>query len=68
MLTGRQRSVVESALDRTVLGDEVTVSERLEELFARTGADELLASTSTYGLAELAESDTRLAALFGRPV
>lgn len=66
VLTERQRSVVESALDRTILGDEAEVAERLEELFERTGADELLASTSTYGLAELAESDARLAALFGR--
>jgi luciferase family oxidoreductase group 1 len=63
-LTSRQRTVVEAAVGRTVHGDEATVAGELDELLRRTGADELLASTSTFDLAALRESDSRLAALF----
>lgn len=62
-LTDRQRTTVESALRRTVVGDETTVAARLDTLLTRTGADELLVSSSTFDRAALAESDTRLAAL-----
>ncbi|WP_211241320.1 MsnO8 family LLM class oxidoreductase [Pseudonocardia spinosispora] len=64
-LTERQRDVVESAIGRTVYGDQATVSTELAELFDRTGADELLASTSTFDREALRESDTRLAGIVG---
>jgi alkanesulfonate monooxygenase SsuD/methylene tetrahydromethanopterin reductase-like flavin-dependent oxidoreductase (luciferase family) len=63
-LSARQRSVVEEAVGRTVHGDEATVVEALEGLLARTGADELLASTSTFDRSALRESDARLARMF----
>ncbi|WP_433508524.1 hypothetical protein ACQP04_00910 [Pseudonocardia halophobica] len=62
-LTERQRSTVEGALRRTIVGDEATVAARLDALLTRTGADELLVSSSTFDRAALAESDARLAAL-----
>ena len=63
VLSDRQRAVVEDAVGRTVHGDEATVAAELGELFHRTGADELLASTSTFDLAALREADARLARL-----
>jgi len=62
-LTPRQRAVVEDAVGRTVFGDEAGVADELAELLHRTGADELLASTSTFDLGALHESDARLARL-----
>lgn len=62
-LTGRQREVVEQAVGRTVHGDEASVASELDALIVRTGADELLASSSTYDRAALRESDARLARL-----
>jgi hypothetical protein len=52
---------------RTVHGDEATVASELRDLFDRTGADELLASTSTFDLHALGESDARLARLLTSP-
>ncbi|MEJ3652061.1 MsnO8 family LLM class oxidoreductase [Actinomycetes bacterium KLBMP 9759] len=63
-LSPRQRSVVEEAVGRTVHGDPATVADELAGLFARTGADELLASTSTFDMEALGASDTHLANLF----
>jgi luciferase family oxidoreductase group 1 len=63
-LSARQRSVVEKAVDRTVHGDEATVAEALDGLLGRTGADELLVSTSTFDRSALRESDARLARMF----
>ena len=57
----------EDAVGRTVHGDEATVASELGELFDRTGADELLASTSTFDLDALRESDARLARLVAAP-
>ncbi|MET0821088.1 MAG: LLM class flavin-dependent oxidoreductase [Aeromicrobium sp.] len=51
---------VETSLDRTVAGSPATVEQRLTELAARTGADELMASTSTYDRDDLAASDRAL--------
>ncbi|MBW0137073.1 MsnO8 family LLM class oxidoreductase [Pseudonocardia abyssalis] len=65
-VTARQREVVDAAVGRTIAGDETTVSARLDELLAHTGADELLASTSTFDRDALRESDTRLARLWAR--
>ncbi|TCK20148.1 MsnO8 family LLM class oxidoreductase [Pseudonocardia endophytica] len=61
--TERQRAVVDRALERTIVGDEDTVAERLDELVERTGADELLVTSSTWDGDALAESDARLAAV-----
>jgi luciferase family oxidoreductase group 1 len=51
---------VETSLDRTVAGSPATVEQRLAELAARTGADELMASTSTYDRDDLMASDRAL--------
>lgn len=58
-LTARQREVVTTALARTIAGDEDTVAERLDELVERTGADELLVSSSTWDRDALAASEDR---------
>lgn len=57
------RSRVETGLDRAVAGSPATVRRALEQLAERTGADELLASTSTFDAAALRESDRLLASL-----
>jgi luciferase family oxidoreductase group 1 len=54
------RTRVEAALDRAVTGGPARVRRRVEELVERTGADELLASTSTYDTEALRESDQLL--------
>jgi luciferase family oxidoreductase group 1 len=63
-LSARQLSVIEDAVDRTVHGDEATVAAAVDGLLARTGADELLASTSTFDRSALRDSDARLARMF----
>lgn len=65
-LTSRQREVVDAAVGRTIAGDEDAVTAQLDGLLARTGADELLISTSTFDRAALRESDARLADLWTR--
>ncbi|WP_242623186.1 MsnO8 family LLM class oxidoreductase [Pseudonocardia sediminis] len=62
-MTDRQRRDVDRALARTTAGDEDTVAERLDALVERTGADELLVTSSTFDLDALAASDARLAAV-----
>ena len=62
-LTRRQRELVESALARTIAGDADTVAEGLDAVVERTGADELLVSSSTWDREALAESDAELARL-----
>ncbi|WP_214365654.1 MsnO8 family LLM class oxidoreductase [Pseudonocardia sp. H11422] len=57
-LSARQRSVVDAAVGRTVHGDAGTVAAELEGLLAHPGADEVLASTSTFDRAALTEFDT----------
>jgi alkanesulfonate monooxygenase SsuD/methylene tetrahydromethanopterin reductase-like flavin-dependent oxidoreductase (luciferase family) len=54
------RDRVESSLDRAVAGSPATVRRMLDDLAARTGADELMASTSTYDRVALLESDRLL--------
>ena len=51
---------VESSLDQAVAGSPATVRRRLDELFASTGADELMASTSTHHRDDLLASDALL--------
>lgn len=57
------RRRVEDALDRSVAGTPEQVGARLGRLVEATGADELLASTSTYDREALAELDRALTAL-----
>lgn len=54
---------VEASLDRAVAGSPTTVRRHLDRLVERTGADELLASTSTYDRDALLASDRMLRAL-----
>ena len=54
---------VDASLDRAVAGSPATVRRRLERLVERTGADEVLSSTSTYDRAALLASDRLLAEL-----
>lgn len=59
------RRRVETALDRAVAGDRDTVRRRLERLVERTGADELLASTSTWDRGALLAADAALCDVLG---
>ncbi len=59
------RRRVESSLDRAVAGSPTTVRRRLESLAERTGADELLASTSTHDRDALLASDRMLGEVVG---
>lgn len=59
--TGQARRRVEAAVRRAIAGTPQTVRRRLEQLTDRTGAEELLATTSTYDRAALAASDAALA-------
>jgi luciferase family oxidoreductase group 1 len=59
------RSRVEASLDRAVAGGPATVRRVLESLAERTGADELMASTSTYDRESLLASDAALRDLVG---
>jgi alkanesulfonate monooxygenase SsuD/methylene tetrahydromethanopterin reductase-like flavin-dependent oxidoreductase (luciferase family) len=54
---------VERGLDATVSGSGETVRRRLEQVLARTGADELMSTASTYDRSALVESDAALAQL-----
>ncbi len=63
--TRRQRETVDRALARSVVGDEDTVAERLDDLVTRTGADELLVFSSTHDRDAQADSDAALARLLG---
>jgi luciferase family oxidoreductase group 1 len=62
-LTDRQRTTVENALARTIVGAADSVRAQLEDLIARTGADELLLTSSTWDREALARSDATLATL-----
>jgi alkanesulfonate monooxygenase SsuD/methylene tetrahydromethanopterin reductase-like flavin-dependent oxidoreductase (luciferase family) len=63
-LTPKQRTTVEQFLAGAVYGTTEQVAERLTELVRRTGADEVMATTSTFDRAEQARGDAELAALF----
>jgi luciferase family oxidoreductase group 1 len=59
------RRRVEASLDRAVTGSRSSVRRRLEQVVERTGADELLASSSTYDRDALLASDRMLRELLG---
>lgn len=63
--SGQARRRVEASLDRAVAGSPATVRRRLEALAERTGADELLASTSTHDRDALLASDRMLREVVG---
>lgn len=64
VLPDRERRLVEESLAASVHGTAPEVRAGLEQLVARTGADELLVTGGAYDLAAQADSDRRLAALF----
>ena len=51
---------MEASLDRAVAGSRSSVRRRLEQVVERTGADEVLASSSTYDRDALLASDRLL--------
>jgi luciferase family oxidoreductase group 1 len=59
------RRRVEASLDRAVAGSPATVRRRLDALVERSGADELLASGSTYDRDALLTSDRMLRQIVG---
>lgn len=63
--TSRQRARVEKWLDSAIYGGPDSVAEQLEELLARTGADEIMATISTYDDADRDAADAALAELLG---
>jgi hypothetical protein len=65
-MTAVQRRYVEETAAAAVAGTAEQVGDRLTELLDRTGAAELVASSSTFDREALAASDAALAGLFGR--
>ncbi|MCZ2819306.1 MsnO8 family LLM class oxidoreductase [Modestobacter sp. VKM Ac-2977] len=65
--TPRQQSYVEQTAAAAIAGTPAQVASRLAELLDRTGAAELVASSSTHDRTALAASDAALAALLGAP-
>jgi luciferase family oxidoreductase group 1 len=63
--TTQLRQRVETSLDQALAGSPQTVRSRLDDLVARTGADELMASTSTHDRDDLLASDAALRDLVG---
>jgi luciferase family oxidoreductase group 1 len=66
-LTPRQQQYVQQTAAAAIAGPPAEVGSRLEELLERTGAAELVASSSTFDRAALTASDAALAELFGLP-
>ncbi|GAB3360633.1 MsnO8 family LLM class oxidoreductase [Modestobacter lapidis] len=65
-MTAAQRRYVEETASAGIAGTTEQVGARLAELLERTGAAELVTSSSTFDRSALADSDAALAALFGR--
>lgn len=64
-----ERAAVESKLREAIVGSEATVETKLQQLVARTGADEVIAVTDTWDHAARLDSYRRLAGVaraFGR--
>ncbi|WP_267242071.1 LLM class flavin-dependent oxidoreductase [Streptomyces sp. PR69] len=59
--TAKQRELYEGAMRGHIAGGERRVARELERLLAESGADEVLATTSTYDRAALLDSYRRLA-------
>ncbi|CCH86624.1 Luciferase family oxidoreductase, group 1 [Modestobacter italicus] len=65
--TPRQQQYLEQTAAGAVAGTAAQVGSRLDQLLERTGAAELVASSSTFDRAALAASDAAVAQLFGLP-
>ena len=63
--TPRQQQYLEQTAAAAVAGPPASVESRLAQLLERTGAAELVASSSTFDREALAASDAALAGLFG---
>lgn len=63
--TPQTRNRIEASLASSILGTTGQVRSRLEEVVERTGANEIMASTSTYDRAELFDADAAFAQLAG---
>ena len=63
--TPRTRDRIETSLSSSIFGTLGQVRPRLEELIDRTGAHEIMASTSTFDRAELFDADAAFAQLAG---
>lgn len=63
--TEKQRRTIEESLSASIHGTPEEVARELAVLVERTGADEVMASTSTYDRADLARADAALAELVG---
>ncbi|WP_030767600.1 LLM class flavin-dependent oxidoreductase [Streptomyces sp. NRRL F-2664] len=64
-MTEKERELYEAALSGHIHGTEDRVAADLAEIAERTGADELLVTTSTYDRTALLDSCTRLARIAG---
>ncbi|WP_062989557.1 LLM class flavin-dependent oxidoreductase [Nocardia anaemiae] len=64
-MTERERRIFDEALRDQIHGTEDEVADALEDLVARTGADEILVHTSTYDRSARLDSHRRLARLAG---
>ncbi|GLU45663.1 MsnO8 family LLM class oxidoreductase [Nocardiopsis ansamitocini] len=64
-MTAKQRELFEAALDNGIAGDEEEAAAALSGLVARTGADEVLVTTSTHDPGRLREVYARLARAAG---
>src|SRR3954468_18459925 len=62
--TSRQQQYLEQTTAAAIAGTPAQVASRLTEVLERTGAAELVASSSTFDRAALAASDAELATLF----
>ena len=63
--TPQTRNRIEASLASSILGTAGQVRPRLEAVVERTGANEIMASTSTYDRAELFDADAAFAQLAG---
>ncbi|MCQ4122690.1 LLM class flavin-dependent oxidoreductase [Rhodococcus tibetensis] len=62
--TPRMREQIDASIESSIHGTPDEVRDELDSLFARTGAEELLASTSTFDREALFESDRKLSLLY----
>ncbi|MDV7354841.1 LLM class flavin-dependent oxidoreductase [Rhodococcus oxybenzonivorans] len=62
--TQRMREQIDASIESSIHGTADEVREQLDSLFARTGADELLASTSTFDREALLDADRSLSLLY----
>lgn len=62
----RERTLFDNALHTTIFGTDDQVQDQLGRLLARTGADELLVTTSAHDTELLVDSHRRLAEIAGR--